>query len=175
MLWKVWVRPWWWRVTVVGWATVVVPAGGGRPPPPAAAAPDARDARALARPAGERVAVVDTRVVGHVHALRLGLTDPRFPVSAVPGAVTAQAGARGELTTVLRTAVGATADGGGASVALAPEQSERAEPSLAGAHDQAVPDRIAAALEGAGLVWDRPALGPPGPARSRAPRVPHTR
>ncbi|WP_189173138.1 DUF5941 domain-containing protein [Streptomyces lasiicapitis] len=126
---------------------------------PEAAAPEDLDALLRDLPAGERVAVVDTRFVGHVHALRLGLTDPRFPVSAVPGAVTAQAGARGELTTVLRTAVGATADGGGASVALAPQQSERAEPSLAGAHDQAVPDRIAAALEAAGVDVHRPELG----------------
>ncbi|MCT7353184.1 CDP-alcohol phosphatidyltransferase family protein, partial [Streptomyces sp. 15-116A] len=41
-------------------------------------------------PSAERVAVVDARFVGHVHALRLALTDPRFPLAAVPGAVTAQ-------------------------------------------------------------------------------------
>ncbi|MGA5700632.1 DUF5941 domain-containing protein [Peterkaempfera bronchialis] len=47
-------------------------------------------ARLLAQaPAGERVAVVDRRFVGHRHALRLGLTDPRFPAAAVPGALTA--------------------------------------------------------------------------------------
>ena len=38
-------------------------------------------------PADERVALVDPRFVGHVHALRLGLTDPRFAAAAVPGAV----------------------------------------------------------------------------------------
>ncbi|MYR91061.1 CDP-alcohol phosphatidyltransferase family protein, partial [Streptomyces sp. SID685] len=43
-----------------------------------------------AAPAGDRVAVVDAGFVGHVHALRLGLTDPRFPLAAVSGAVTAQ-------------------------------------------------------------------------------------
>ncbi|GAA2301888.1 hypothetical protein GCM10010431_21310 [Streptomyces kunmingensis] len=32
--------------------------------------------------------------MGHVHALRLGLTDPRFPTSAIPGAVTAQPASR---------------------------------------------------------------------------------
>ncbi|MYX24656.1 CDP-alcohol phosphatidyltransferase family protein, partial [Streptomyces sp. SID8380] len=41
-------------------------------------------------PAGERVALVDSRFVGHTHSLRLALTDPRFPAAAVPGAVTAQ-------------------------------------------------------------------------------------
>ncbi len=49
-------------------------------------------------PAGQRVAVVDARFVGHVHALRLGLTDPRFPISAIPGAVTAQQSGRQALT-----------------------------------------------------------------------------
>jgi len=36
--------------------------------------------------------------VGHLHALRLGLTDPRFPLAAVPGAVTAQPAGRQALT-----------------------------------------------------------------------------
>ncbi|MEF9907850.1 DUF5941 domain-containing protein [Streptomyces sp. P9-A2] len=49
-------------------------------------------------PAGQRVAVVDARFVGHEHALRLGLTDPRFPLAAIPGAVTAQPAARQALT-----------------------------------------------------------------------------
>lgn len=49
-------------------------------------------------PGEERVALVDTRFVGHVHALRLGLTDPRFPLSAIPGAVTAQRSGRQALT-----------------------------------------------------------------------------
>ncbi|MGW1553330.1 CDP-alcohol phosphatidyltransferase family protein, partial [Streptomyces sp. NPDC002346] len=42
-----------------------------------------------AAPADARVALVDPRFVGHVHALRLGLTDPRFPAATVPGALTA--------------------------------------------------------------------------------------
>ncbi|MGW3406667.1 CDP-alcohol phosphatidyltransferase family protein, partial [Streptomyces zhihengii] len=42
-----------------------------------------------AAPAGDRVALVDPRFVGHLHALRLGLTDPRFPAAAVTGALTA--------------------------------------------------------------------------------------
>ncbi|MFJ4713405.1 DUF5941 domain-containing protein [Streptomyces sp. NPDC088785] len=59
-------------------------------------APDATDARAAlaAVPGDQRVAVVDAGFVGHAHALRLGLTDPRFAASAVPGAVTAQPRAR---------------------------------------------------------------------------------
>ncbi|WP_353947278.1 DUF5941 domain-containing protein [Streptomyces sp. HUAS MG91] len=59
-------------------------------------APDAADARAAlaAVPGDQRVAVVDAGFVGHVHALRLGLTDPRFAASAVPGAVSAQPAAR---------------------------------------------------------------------------------
>ncbi|MFI9154951.1 DUF5941 domain-containing protein [Streptomyces sp. NPDC053367] len=64
----------------------------------------------LARvPADERVAVVDPRFVGHVHALRLGLTDPRFPLAAVPGAVTAQPAGRPALTRALaRESAGST-------------------------------------------------------------------
>ncbi|MFH9074698.1 DUF5941 domain-containing protein [Streptomyces alboflavus] len=112
---------------------------------PEAASPEELEALLRDLPAGERVALVDSRFVGHVHALRLGLTDPRFPVSAVPGAVTAQAGARRELTTALRTAVDATgADAGRASVALAPDT---------------VPDRVAAAIEATGTDVHRPELG----------------
>ncbi|MEV8311759.1 CDP-alcohol phosphatidyltransferase family protein, partial [Streptomyces flavidovirens] len=48
-------------------------------------------------PAGERVALVDPRFVGHVHSLRLALTDPRFPAAAAPGALTAQPEARAAL------------------------------------------------------------------------------
>ncbi|MFD9885722.1 DUF5941 domain-containing protein [Streptomyces alboflavus] len=112
---------------------------------PEAASPEELEALLRDLPAGERVALVDSRFVGHVHALRLGLTDPRFPVSAVPGAVTAQAGARRELTAALRTAVGtAGADGGRAPVTLAPD---------------AVPDRVAAAIEATGTDVHRPELG----------------
>ncbi|MYX72796.1 CDP-alcohol phosphatidyltransferase family protein, partial [Streptomyces sp. SID3915] len=46
-------------------------------------------------PADQRVALVDPRFVGHVHALRLGLTDPRFDAAALPGALTARPAARG--------------------------------------------------------------------------------
>ncbi|MBV1941348.1 CDP-alcohol phosphatidyltransferase family protein [Streptomyces sp. BV286] len=69
-------------------------------------ATDAADAETLlaAVPANQRVAVVDSRFVGHVHALRLGLTDPRFDAAAIPGAVTARPAARPELARALRTA-----------------------------------------------------------------------
>lgn len=69
-------------------------------------ATDAADAETLlaAVPASQRVAVVDARFVGHVHALRLGLTDPRFDAAAIPGAVTARPAARPALTRALRTA-----------------------------------------------------------------------
>ncbi|MEU9124817.1 DUF5941 domain-containing protein [Streptomyces sp. NPDC048506] len=59
-------------------------------------------------PAQERIAVVDPRFVGHLHALRLALTDPRFPAAAVPGALTAQPEARPALARAVgRIPVGA--------------------------------------------------------------------
>ncbi|MFJ3715062.1 DUF5941 domain-containing protein [Streptomyces sp. NPDC090057] len=66
-------------------------------------------------PAGTRVALVDARFVGHPHALRLGLTDPRFPLAAVPGAVTAQPEARQALS---RAVTREASTGGGTAVAL---------------------------------------------------------
>ncbi|MFG2263895.1 DUF5941 domain-containing protein [Streptomyces sp. NPDC048720] len=66
-------------------------------------------------PAGTRVALVDARFVGHPHALRLGLTDPRFPLAAVPGAVTAQPEARPALSRALTREA---STGGGTAVAL---------------------------------------------------------
>ncbi|MBL0802385.1 CDP-alcohol phosphatidyltransferase family protein, partial [Streptomyces albidoflavus] len=66
-------------------------------------ASDAAEAAALLRtvPATGRVALVDAGFVGHLHALRLGLTDPRFPAGAVPGAVTVQDASRAALTRAL--------------------------------------------------------------------------
>ncbi|MGR6974088.1 DUF5941 domain-containing protein [Streptomyces cynarae] len=100
------------------------------------------DAEALlaAVPAGQRVAIVDARFVGHVHALRLGLTDPRFPAAAVPGAVTAQPAARQALTRALARENSAAA--GGAAVVT---------DNLA--------ERIAAALDADGIPVHRPELG----------------
>ncbi|MFJ6863590.1 DUF5941 domain-containing protein [Streptomyces termitum] len=72
------------------------------------------EARALldAVPAGERVALVDSRFVGHLHSLRLALTDPRFPAAAVPGALAAQAEARPALARALATGPAPTAPDG---------------------------------------------------------------
>ncbi|MFF3906838.1 DUF5941 domain-containing protein [Streptomyces sp. NPDC001848] len=91
-------------------------------------------------PAGQRVAIVDARFVGHLHALRLGLTDPRFPAAAVPGAVTAQPTARQALTRALTRENSAAA--GGAAVVT---------DNLA--------ERIAAALDADGIPVHRPELG----------------
>ncbi|MGW2418977.1 DUF5941 domain-containing protein [Streptomyces sp. NPDC001709] len=102
---------------------------------------DAAEAETLlaAASAGDRVALVDARFVGHVHALRLGLTDPRFPLSAVPGAVTAQPAARQALT---RAVARETSAGGGTALAV---------DSLA--------DRIVTALDADGCEVHRPELG----------------
>lgn len=90
-------------------------------------------------PAGERVAVVDARFVGHPHALRLGLTDPRFPLAAIPGAVTAQPAARQELTRALsREETG----GGGTATDV-----------------DSLPDRVATVLDADGAEVRRPDLG----------------
>ncbi|AKJ09396.1 transferase [Streptomyces incarnatus] len=104
-------------------------------------AADSAEAETLlaAAPAGERVALVDARFVGHAHALRLGLTDPRFPLSAVPGAVTAQPAARQALT---RAVARETSAGGGTALAV---------DSLA--------DRIVTALDADGCEVHRPELG----------------
>ncbi|MEU3604619.1 DUF5941 domain-containing protein [Streptomyces sp. NPDC035033] len=102
----------------------------------------AEEARALlaAVPAGERVALVDSRFVGHRHALRLALTDPRFPAAAVPGALTAQPGARPALVRALTAAPALTAPG-----APAPADD--------------LPGALADALDADGVAVHRPALG----------------
>ncbi|WP_328457950.1 CDP-alcohol phosphatidyltransferase family protein [Streptomyces sp. NBC_00386] len=90
-------------------------------------------------PANERVAVVDARFVGHVHALRLGLTDPRFAASAIPGAVSVQPEARRALTrAVTRESVAA------GNAAVAPEN---------------LVERLGEALEADDLSVYRPELG----------------
>ncbi|GAU65641.1 hypothetical protein SSP35_02_00070 [Streptomyces sp. NBRC 110611] len=122
-------------------------------------------------PAQERIAVVDPRFVGHPHALRLALTDPRFPAAAVPGALTAQPAAR----PALARAVGRIPVGAGtahltdvltetltdsldrddiglhrvelgslvATVALTPAQREEAREAVAAVDDEAVRLRTA--------------------------------
>ncbi|MFF4716178.1 DUF5941 domain-containing protein [Streptomyces eurythermus] len=110
-------------------------------------AADAAETETLlaAVPADRRVALVDARFVGHPHALRLGLTDPRFPLAAVPGAVTAQPAARPTLTRAVARATSAptrSAEGGAPALAV---------DSLA--------DRVAGALEDDGGAVHRPELG----------------
>ncbi len=83
-------------------------------------------------PADERVALVDSRFVGHTHALRLALTDPRFDACAIPGALGVQAPLRARLAEAA------------------------AEPDPLAAN---LPDRLAAALETAGTPVQRPELG----------------
>ncbi len=104
-------------------------------------AADAADAETLLAqvPGEQRVAVVDARFVGHQHALRLGLTDPRFPLAAIPGAVTAQPAGRQALT---RAMARENSAGGGTAVAV---------DSLA--------DRIVTALDDEGTDVHRPELG----------------
>ncbi|MEU2895764.1 DUF5941 domain-containing protein [Streptomyces sp. NPDC001273] len=93
-------------------------------------------------PPQQRVAVVDTRFVGHVHALRLGLTDPRFPISAIPGAVTAQqTGRRALIRAMARENSAAGTHGSGTTLATG------------------LADRIAIALDGDGAGVHRPELG----------------
>lgn len=93
-------------------------------------------------PAGQRVALVDARFVGHVHALRLGLTDPRFPIAAIPGAVTAQQTGRQALTRAMaRENSAGEAAGSGTTLV----------DSLA--------DRVVTALDTEGAEVHRPELG----------------
>ncbi|GAA4058401.1 DUF5941 domain-containing protein [Streptomyces shaanxiensis] len=104
-------------------------------------AADPADAETLLAqvPGDQRVALVDARFVGHLHALRLGLTDPRFPLAAIPGAVTAQPAGRQALT---RAMARENSAGGGTALAV---------DSLA--------DRIVTALTDDGSDVHRPELG----------------
>ncbi|MFB7224803.1 DUF5941 domain-containing protein [Streptomyces sp. NPDC056227] len=104
-----------------------------------------------AAPADARVALVDPRFVGHVHALRLGLTDPRFPAATVPGALTAQPEARPALARALRSTTAAI----GAGVPLGRAGGADTVPVT----DRTVPGRLAVALEAEGTAVQRPELG----------------
>ncbi|MFI6625130.1 DUF5941 domain-containing protein [Streptomyces sp. NPDC050528] len=103
-------------------------------------AADTTEAETLlaAVPGDQRVAVVDARFVGHEHALRLGLTDPRFPLAAVPGAVTAQPAGRQALT----RAVAREHSAGGGTTLL-----------------DDLADRVVTALDADGCDVHRPELG----------------
>ncbi|MEU2286613.1 DUF5941 domain-containing protein [Streptomyces sp. NPDC013178] len=116
-------------------------------------AADAAEAETLlaAVPGDQRVAVVDTRFVGHLHALRLGLVDPRFPLAAIPGAVTAQPDGRQALTRAMareNSATGGTAHGGAPA---------RARSSVGDV--DSLPDRVVTALDADGADVHRPELG----------------
>ncbi len=100
-------------------------------------------------PADQRVALVDPRFVGHAHALRLGLTDPRFDAAAVPGALTARPAARSALLRALRRAAEAVGTGS----PLAPPGAGTV------AEDRTVPGRLAVALDAEGTPVHRPELG----------------
>ncbi|WP_030297453.1 DUF5941 domain-containing protein [Streptomyces katrae] len=97
-----------------------------------AAGPEDTAAVLAGVPADQRVAVVDSAFVGHVHALRLALTDPRFDACAVTGALAVQPGARAALD----KAAALPAEGDGPYA-----------------------DRLAAAVEAAGTTVQRPELG----------------
>ncbi|MFD9125041.1 DUF5941 domain-containing protein [Kitasatospora sp. NPDC059571] len=98
---------------------------------------DAAEAAALlAEESAERIAVLDAGFVGHRHALRLALTDPRFPAGALPGAVAvAGAPARDALLAAARRLAGQPAAGG------------------------SLPDALADALQQDGVPVQRPELG----------------
>ncbi|MFF6773157.1 DUF5941 domain-containing protein [Streptomyces sp. NPDC012637] len=107
-----------------------------------ASGPHEAGALLAAVPAGQRVAVVDPRFVGHVHALRLALTDPRFPAAAVPGALTARPEARPALARAL-------------------DAPAEAAPAARATHTVVdnLPDTLAAALDADGVAVHRPQLG----------------
>ncbi|MFD9222609.1 DUF5941 domain-containing protein [Streptomyces sp. NPDC060064] len=142
----------------------------------------AEDTAALidAVPVADRVAVVDPHFVGHVHALRLALTDPRFPAAAVPGALTAQPEARTALSRALSVTAGtgtpSRADGpapsgaaaeGPAPSGAAAEAATGARPggvadnsdTLSAVQTAVLPDALADALDADGTAVHRPELG----------------
>ncbi|MFF7362021.1 DUF5941 domain-containing protein [Streptomyces sp. NPDC008125] len=114
-------------------------------------AADAGEAAALlgAVPASHRVALVDPRFVGHVHALRLGLTDPRFAAAALPGALTVQPASRAALLHAMDRTAAAVGAGRPVAGDGGPDRTE----------DRTVPGRIALALETEGTAVQRPELG----------------
>ncbi|GAA1124586.1 MULTISPECIES: DUF5941 domain-containing protein [Streptomyces violaceusniger group] len=127
-------------------------------------------AELAAVPAHERVALVDPRFVGHVHTLRLALTDPRFPVATVRGALTAQPEARPALVRAV-TAAAATArpSGNEGGAPTADPAQALGSAAAVGVHADAVashrPATRAGATGGAGHAAD----GLAAPSRSVAP------
>ncbi|WNO71115.1 DUF5941 domain-containing protein [Streptomyces sp. AM8-1-1] len=127
--------------------------------------------------------MVDARFVGHVHSLRLALTDPRFPASAVPGALTAQPEARAALAKAFaattapapaaETAAGVSDLPGDADASAAAPQSAAATPDAQTTPDTEasaaglgtalrapdLPGLLADTLDSAGTPVHRPELG----------------
>ncbi|NUK03252.1 DUF5941 domain-containing protein [Streptomyces lunaelactis] len=111
-------------------------------------------------PGADRVAVVDPRFVGHVHALRLALTDPRFPAAAVAGALTVQPEARPALVRALSAAPGSGVPAGGVGAQAGNAADDRATLSaVQAARSPVVPDALAEALDADGTAVHRPELG----------------
>ncbi|WP_432590578.1 DUF5941 domain-containing protein [Streptomyces sp. HD1123-B1] len=135
-------------------------------------------AELAAVPARERVALVDARFVGHVHALRLALTDPRFPAAAVPGALGVQPEARAALSRVVTTATPAPETAAvpalePAAPGPAPADGELHAAGVTTATGAVLPDDLATALGAEGVTPHRPELGVlvaavPGDALERA-------
>ncbi|MFI9645406.1 DUF5941 domain-containing protein [Streptomyces sp. NPDC052040] len=123
-------------------------------------ATDAGDAETLlaAVPADQRVAIVDSRFVGHPHALRLGLTDPRFPAAAVPGAVTVQAAARQALTRALARENTAATEAAH-PLPAAPSPLPVPERADVPAPTDNLPERLTEALDADDVAVHRPELG----------------
>ncbi|GAA0627737.1 hypothetical protein GCM10010394_68310 [Streptomyces crystallinus] len=103
--------------------------------------------------------------MGHTHALRLALTDPRFPAAAVTGALAVQAEARPALTRALADLAGSA----GPAAAGAPVAVNAPAAAV-------LTDRVCAALADGGTAVHRPDLGslvatvPAGPEAAFAAR-----
>jgi phosphatidylglycerophosphate synthase len=116
-------------------------------------------AEVAAVPAGARVALVDPHFVGHLHSLRLALTDPRFAAGAVTGALSVQSQARGALTRALHEADSAAA-GPAAADAVARAGGTAEDEGAVTAPPRTLPDAVAEVLEAGDVAVNRPELGP---------------
>lgn len=103
---------------------------------------------------------MDPRFVGHVHALRLTLTDPRFPAAAAPGALTARPEARAALSAALSAV---TAE------PVAADPGHTADADTAPGHDGATPRPAPAAGSPTTAVADATR---PAPTSAPAPKEP---
>ncbi|MFT2016619.1 DUF5941 domain-containing protein [Streptomyces sp. 796.1] len=122
--------------------------------PVADAADAARELAAV--PAQQRVALVDGRFTGHLHALRLALTDPRFPAAAAPGALTAQPAARPALIRALAARAAVPA---GPARAAAPPHGTAPGGAIEPQTAANLPDLLAADLAADEVPVHHPELG----------------